>query len=107
MARARHVFILGLVLFNIIVLASSAAEAPKSSASNDTEADNDYEDTIGTGDGAAAASPNSVVAGPIGGPVPPGAFDGAQAGAPSAASSSLHHFSAVAGATAVAGFFYF
>ncbi|CAL0325089.1 unnamed protein product [Lupinus luteus] len=110
MARARHVFLVALVLFNIVVLSYGVAEAPKTaSPSNDSaEVDDDYEGVIGTGE-SGAASPNSVVAGPIGGPVPPGAFDEAnKAGAPSAATSSLRHLSAAAGAaaTAVPSFFY-
>ncbi|KAF1876160.1 hypothetical protein Lal_00006791 [Lupinus albus] len=112
MARARHVFLVALVLFNIIVLSYGVAEAPKASSSSNgsAEVDDDYEGVIGTG-ASGAVSPSSVVAGPIGGPVPPGAFDKAnKASAPSAATSSLQHFSVVAGATAataVAGFFYF
>ncbi|OIW18106.1 hypothetical protein TanjilG_19372 [Lupinus angustifolius] len=110
MARARNVFLVALVLFNLIVISYGAAETPKvSDASNDTaEVDDDYEGVIGTGDSGGAPSPNSVVAGPIGGPVPPGAFDEVnKATASSAATSSLHRFSAFAGAAAVAGFFFF
>ncbi|CAL0306545.1 unnamed protein product [Lupinus luteus] len=110
MARARNVFLVALVLFNLIVISYGAAETPKASdSSNDTaEVDDDYEGVIGTGDsGGGAPSPNSVVAGPIGGPVPPGAFDEAnKATASSAAAFSLHRFSAFAGAAAVAGFFF-
>ncbi|KAE9602867.1 hypothetical protein Lal_00049655 [Lupinus albus] len=110
MAHARNVFLVALVLFNIIVISYCAAETPKASdSSNDTsEVDDDYEGVIGTGDSGGAPSPNSVVAGPIGGPVPPGAFDEAnKANASSADTSSLHRFSALAGAAVVAGVFFF
>ncbi|KAK7247363.1 hypothetical protein RIF29_42244 [Crotalaria pallida] len=115
MTRASHVLLLALVLFNIIVLSYGAtAEAPKSSsndASGGEDNDEDYEGVIGTKDEAGAPSPNNVVPGPVGGPVPPGAFDEANtASAPSSDASSLHHFSAFAGAAAatlVAGFFCF
>ncbi|KAJ1386158.1 hypothetical protein SESBI_41076 [Sesbania bispinosa] len=94
-------------MFAIIGLAS-AASAPTTSPTDEDYLEDDNEFLIGTRNGD-AHSPSSVVAAPIGGPVPPGAFDNAQAAAPSAAFSSLHHLSAFAGAAtvALAGFFYF
>ncbi|KAH1237006.1 hypothetical protein HKD37_08G021741 [Glycine soja] len=105
MARASRVVVLALVMFAMIGLAC-AAPAPE--ASDDDYEGDDY--SIGALTSGAASSPNGVAAAPIGGPVPPGAFDNAKGGlAPSAASSSLAHFSTVAGAAsaALAGFFYF
>ena len=112
MARARHVVVLALVMFAIIGLAC-AADPPMGISDDFLEEDYDYDDMIGTRpvEGEGALPPNSVLAAPIGGPVPPGAFDNnkQQNSTPSAASSSLHRVSAVAGAAtaALAGFFYF
>ncbi|XP_061365786.1 anther-specific protein BCP1 [Gastrolobium bilobum] len=104
MARARHVVVLALVMFAIIGLAC-ATEAPKPSADDYEDDDNEYLTGTRSGD---APSPDGVIAAPIGGPVPPGAFD-TPPSTPSAASSSLQHVSAVAGAATatLAGFFYF
>lgn len=110
MARARRVVVLAVVMFAIIGLACAKNPAPAPEASADDYEDDDYSIGALTAASGAASSPNSVVAAPIGGPVPPGAFDNAKGGlAPSAASSSLAHFSTVAGAAsaALAGFFYF
>lgn len=107
MARARYVVVLAFVMFAIIGIAR-AAEAPSTNESDYEEDDTEF--MIGT-KGGDAPSPGTVVAAPIGGPVPPGAFDNAnaQAEAPASAASSLHQVSAVAGAAtaALAGFFYF
>ncbi|RZC12881.1 hypothetical protein D0Y65_012573 [Glycine soja] len=111
MARARRVVVLAVVMFAIIGLACAKNPAPAPEASADDYEDDDYSIGALTAASGAASSPNSVVAAPIGGPVPPGAFDNAKGGSPSsaAASSSLGHFSAVAGAAsaALAGLFYF
>jgi len=97
MARSRHVVILALVMLAMIGLAY-AADAPAPSESDWEEDDDEY--LIGTRSG-------GIVAGPIGGPVPPGAFDNI-APAPSAASTI--YFPSIAGTVvtaAIAGFFYF
>ncbi|KAK7318688.1 hypothetical protein RJT34_03394 [Clitoria ternatea] len=106
MARTCRVVILGLVMFVLIAMAyaNEAADAP--SNTDDYDDDGDDEDFnlghLKTGGG--ALSPNSVVPGPLGGPVPPGAFDTPPASA--AASTSLNHLAGAAAIT-LAGFFYF
>jgi len=104
MAHSRHVVILALVMLAMIGLAY-AADAPAPSESDWEEDDDEY--LIGTRRGDPPSASGGIVAGPIGGPVPPGAFDSI-APAPSAASTV--YFSAVAGTAAtaaIAGFFYF
>jgi len=108
MARACRVVVLALLMFAVVGLASAAdkSAAPADSATDDYN-DDDY--PIGAiGDGAAA---NGVVAAPLGGPVPPGAFDNAKGGdsTPATAAANPIHFSAVAGvaSAAVAAAFYF
>ncbi|GAU35919.1 hypothetical protein TSUD_69520 [Trifolium subterraneum] len=103
MARERHVKILALVMLAMIGFAY-AADAPQPSV-DDYEEDDDDEFLVGTrlGD---PPLPGGIVAAPIGGPVPPGAFDTPP---PTAGASSIH-ISAVAGTAATAaivGFFYF
>ncbi|KAK7359048.1 hypothetical protein VNO77_00993 [Canavalia gladiata] len=87
-----------LVMFAIIGFASAADSA--AAPADDYEMDDD-DALIGTAGQGRAPSPHSVVAAPIGGPVPPGAFD-TKASAPSAASSSLHKFSTVVAGAATA-----
>jgi hypothetical protein len=104
MARERHVMILALVMLAMIGFAS-AADAPKPSE-DDYEDDDDSEFLIGTRKGDPPL-PGGIVAAPIGGPVPPGAFDTT---APPSGDASSIHLSAVAGTAAtaaIAGFFYF
>ncbi|XP_039685119.1 anther-specific protein BCP1-like [Medicago truncatula] len=99
MAHSRYVVILALVMLAMIGLAY-AADAPAP-----IEDDGD-EYLVGTRSGD-PPSAGGIVAGPIGGPVPPGAFD-STAPAPNAASTV--YFSTVAGTAAtaaIAGFFYF
>ncbi|CAJ2677160.1 hypothetical protein L195_g000477 [Trifolium pratense] len=103
MARERHVMILALVMLAMIGFAY-AAEAPMPSE-DDYEEEEDDEFLIGTRRGDPPL-PGGIVAAPLGGPVPPGAFDTTP---PSADASSIH-LSAVAGTAAtaaIAGFFYF
>jgi hypothetical protein len=100
MAHSRHVVILALVMLAMIGL-TYAADAPAP-----IEDDGD-EYLVGTRSGDPPSASGGIVAGPIGGPVPPGAFDSI-APAPSAASTV--YFSTVAGTVAtaaIAGFFYF
>lgn len=102
MARSRHVVVLALIMLAMIGL-SCAADPPRPS-DDDYEEDDDSEFLVGTRRGDPPSANGGVVAAPIGGPVPPGAFDGA----PSAASSV--QFSAIVGTAvtaAVAGIFYF
>ncbi|RDX89488.1 hypothetical protein CR513_28782, partial [Mucuna pruriens] len=110
MARASTVVVLTLVMFALIGMACAAdsAATPDNSSDDDYVLDGDDDYSIGSFS-ADADSPNSVVPGPLGGPVPPGAFDHAQGSPSSAVSSDLHRFSAVAGtaSAALAGLFYF
>lgn len=102
MARARHVALLALVMLAMIGLAC-AADAPKSEPSEDDyEEDDDSEFLVGTRS-TDPPSANRVVAAPIGGPVPPGAFDTS----PPSAASSLSAVAGTVAAGAIAGFFYF
>lgn len=109
MARARRVVVLALVMFAIIGLAY-AAEAPTKSPTDESDyEEEDNEFMIGTKRGV-TPSPNAVVAAPIGGPVPPGAFDESTPPSAAASSISIPHFSALAGAAAtaaLAGSFFF
>ena len=104
---ARQVVVIALVLFAVVGMAF--AQNAKGSAPTPAPTDLNEElvsnDIIGTSDDG-AKSPSAVQAAPIGGPVPPGAFNSAP-GASSAASAL--HVSALAGAAAIAlvGFFYF
>ncbi|QCD84634.1 uncharacterized protein LOC114178531 [Vigna unguiculata] len=111
MARASSVVVLALLMFAVIGLASAAEKSSPSDASAD-----DYDEDYSIDDIRSGASANGVVAAPLGGPVPPGAFDHAKGGVPSttsattaASSSSSVHFSAVAGvaSAALAAAFYF
>jgi len=101
MAHSRPVVILALVMLAMIGLAY-AADAPAPVIEDDGD-----EYLVGTRSGDPPSASGGIVAGPIGGPVPPGAFD-STAPAPSAASTV--YFSTVAGTAAtaaIAGFFYF
>ncbi|RDX93306.1 hypothetical protein CR513_24449, partial [Mucuna pruriens] len=108
MARASTVVVLTLAMFALIGLACAADSAAAPPISSDDYILDGDDDTIGSLS-AGAASPNSVVPGPLGGPVPPGAFDHARGSASSAVSSDLHRFFVFAGAAsaALAGFLYF
>jgi len=104
MAHSRHVVILALVMLAMIGLAY-AADAPAPSKGVIEDDGDEY--LVGTRSGDPPSASGGIVAGPIGGPVPPGALDNI-APAPSAASTI--YFSAVAGTAAtaaIAGFFYF
>lgn len=105
MARACRVVVLALLMFAVIGLASAAAE----------KTDDDYDGDYSIGDISSEASHNGIVAAPLGGPVPPGAFDHAKGGVTTtttttaASSASSIHFSTVAGvaSAALAAAFYF
>jgi len=101
MAPSRNVVLLALVMLAMIGLAY-AADAPASSVIED---DGD-EYLVGTRKGDPPSASGGIVAGPIGGPVPPGAFDST---APPPSAASTVYFSTIAGTAAiaaVAGFFY-
>lgn len=109
---ARQVVVLALVLLAIAQAyaggagdksKAASAPAPSSSNSDDDLTEPPTGNVVGILE--AADSPSSVRAGPIGGPVPPGAFD--TPNTPNPNDASTLKFSAVAGAAALAGFFYF
>ncbi|KAG2410426.1 uncharacterized protein HKW66_Vig0010910 [Vigna angularis] len=95
---------MALLVFAVIGLASAAEKT-----------DDDYDGDYSIGDISNEASHNGIVAAPLGGPVPPGAFDHAKGGvsttsatAASSSASSMHFYS-VAGvaSAALAAAFYF
>ncbi|CAI8618879.1 unnamed protein product [Vicia faba] len=102
MARSRHVVVLALIMLAMIGL-SCAADPPMPSEDDYEEDDSEF--LIGTRRGDPPSANGGVIAAPIGGPVPPGAFDTP----PAKNAASSIQFSAVgtAVATAVAGIFYF
>ncbi|CAK8578730.1 unnamed protein product [Lathyrus sativus] len=101
MARSQHVILLALIMLAMIGL-SRAADPPMPSEDDYEEDDDEF--LIGTRSGDPPSASRGVVAAPIGGPVPPGAFDSTKSAAPST------QFSAIVGtavSAAVAGLFYF
>ncbi|KAK7369278.1 hypothetical protein VNO80_11314 [Phaseolus coccineus] len=107
MARARRVVVLALLMFAVVGLASAAEKTAAPADSNAADYDDDDYSIGAIGSGAAA---NGVVAAPLGGPLPPGAFANAKGGdtAPSTAAAYPIYFSAIAGvaSAAVAAAFY-
>merc|ERR1712196_618879 len=104
MARRQVVVLAFLLLAVVQAYAVAAASTPAPSSSN-SEADLAEPPTGGAiGVLEAADSPDSVVAAPMGGPVPPGAYDSTDSGSSDA---STLRFSSVAGAAALAGALYF
>ncbi|KAK7399629.1 hypothetical protein VNO78_10816 [Psophocarpus tetragonolobus] len=101
-ASARRIVVVGLMMLAIVGVAC----AEKSTPTDDYD-DEDY--SIGTLADEAASSPNGVVAAPIGGPVPPGAFYNAKYTSSPTSTAAISSLSAFAFAfpTAFAAFLFF